>query len=141
MATVFSTTMNETVVLYVQGCITCGVVFAIPKDLDDRLRETHKNFYCPSGHRQHYTGDSDAEKLRKQLDTEQRRRRNVESELTGERQEHRYTQHSLRATKGATTKLKRRISKGVCPCCQRTFANLHKHMAGQHPGYAPETEG
>lgn len=30
------------------------------------------------------------------------------------------------------------VGAGVCPCCNRTFKNLARHMAGQHPGF---TEG
>lgn len=33
------------------------------------------------------------------------------------------------------TKTRKRIANGVCPCCHRTFQNLARHMAGQHPAY------
>lgn len=45
------------------------------------------------------------------------------------------------ATKGQLTKTKKRIANGVCPCCNRSFANLERHMAGQHPDYPQPGEG
>lgn len=37
--------------------------------------------------------------------------------------------------KGAHQRTKNRVAKGVCPCCNRSFTNLAKHMAGQHPDF------
>jgi hypothetical protein len=48
---------------------------------------------------------------------------------------------SLAAQKGVTTRIKRRVANGVCPCCKRTFQDLARHMAGQHPRYAEATDG
>jgi hypothetical protein len=41
-----------------------------------------------------------------------------------------------RAEKAAKTKIKNRVAKGVCPCCNRTFQNLADHMKSKHPDYA-----
>ena len=42
----------------------------------------------------------------------------------------------LKCDKAAKTRLKNRVGKGVCPCCNRSFANLKRHMASQHPEFA-----
>ena len=42
----------------------------------------------------------------------------------------------MAAAKGELTKMKKRVGNGVCPCCNRQFVNLQRHMATQHPGYA-----
>lgn len=42
---------------------------------------------------------------------------------------------SAAAYKGAATRLKNRAKAGVCPCCNRTFQNLARHMASQHPDH------
>lgn len=47
-------------------------------------------------------------------------------------------QRALRATKGRLTKTKKRIANGVCPCCNRHFVNLERHMTGKHPDYTKE---
>ncbi len=49
--------------LIVEECCTCGVPFGITSVLQAELLKSHKTFHCPSGHAQHYTGKSDAEKL------------------------------------------------------------------------------
>jgi hypothetical protein len=33
------------------------------------------------------------------------------------------------------TRIKKRVAAGVCPCCNRSFKDLARHMAGQHPDY------
>lgn len=34
--------------------------------------------------------------------------------------------------------MKNRVANGVCPCCNRHFENLERHMKGQHPDFQPE---
>jgi DNA repair exonuclease SbcCD ATPase subunit len=46
------------------------------------------------------------------------------------------TEKSLIAQKGVTTRIKNRASNGVCPCCNRTFQNLARHMHTKHPDFA-----
>jgi hypothetical protein len=36
------------------------------------------------------------------------------------------------------TKIKNRVGHGVCPCCTRSFQNLARHMASEHPTFAAE---
>jgi hypothetical protein len=111
----------------------CGVIFGIEQTYDDILRRSHKSFYCPNGHGQHYSGKSDvelaredAEQARRQRDYERERNGRLESDLRSER-------HKVAAERGAKTKLKKRIAHGVCPCCKRTFANVARHMKSKHP--------
>lgn len=35
--------------------------------------------------------------------------------------------------KGALRKVKIRVGRGVCPCCNRSFENLRRHMESKHP--------
>lgn len=112
------------------ACCTCGVSFAMPEMLYDKAREDHDRwFYCPNGHNQHFLGRTAAEKLEEQLASERRR----SGRLAAERDQ---TQARLRAQKGVTTKLRKRIANGVCPVCHRHFAGLERHIAGQHPDFA-----
>jgi hypothetical protein len=122
-------TINISVQLITEDCCNCGVLFAIPADLRRELLENHKNFYCPNGHSQAYLGKTEAQKEKERADRLERRLANTEEDLRCERASH-------RATRGNVTKLKKRVANGVCPCCNRTFANLGRHMAGQHPDYA-----
>lgn len=122
--------------LVTETCCNCGVMFAMPEALQERaLRQRGPGgcqFYCPNGHPQHYTGKTDLEKANERLQWERERAARLSAELD-------QTTASLRAQRGVTTKLKRRIAGGVCPCCKRSFKNLHRHMAGQHPEFAEAT--
>ena len=111
----------------------CGINHAVPTNLRDFQMRQHNDgernvmsIYCPLGHQHQPSGEGEAARLRKQL--EQRDRT-----LTRTRAEKDQVEASLRATKGALTKAKRRITNGVCPCCNRMFANVQRHMKTQHP--------
>lgn len=58
------------VVLVTEECCSCHIAFAIPEDMQRRRREDHNWFYCPNGHRQHYTGEPTAQKRIQQLEKE-----------------------------------------------------------------------
>lgn len=121
-------TTNQTLV--VEQCYKCAVLFAFPYELQQSLLKDHsREFYCPNGHSQHYIGKTEAEKERERAERAERRLANANDDLQVERLSH-------RSTKGQLTKTKKRVANGVCPCCNRSFADLGRHMAGQHPDYA-----
>ena len=123
-----------------QTCISCGVVFGLPKDLDAQLRLNHKSFYCPNGHSQLYTAKSEVEKLR---DEKVRLQSQLDQSRAGAeawraRQEE--TERSLRSTKGVVTRIKNRVATGVCVCCSKKFPDLATHMKTEHPDWNAESK-
>ena len=58
-----SETFNVTVNLSTCNCSVCGVVYAIPCNMREKRLGDHETFYCPSGHRQHFPGESTEENL------------------------------------------------------------------------------
>lgn len=121
----------------------CGIQHAIPQSLrNEQLRQHDEGksmgVYCPLGHSYVPSGESKAEKLRKQLAAERARHDQDRADLRDRIQREK---HHSRALKAAKTRLKNRIAKGVCPCCNRSFQNLHRHMQNQHPEFLNETEG
>jgi len=112
-----------------QQCITCGISFGVPLDWDKRRRHDHKLFYCPNGHQQRYTGENEEEKLKKENARLAQKSRLLQHSLDS-------TERSRRAQKGQVTRIKNRIAKGVCPCCNRQFKNLHRHMENKHPEWS-----
>lgn len=122
-------TLTET--MFIETCCDCGVTFAFTDGYREEKRKNGKTFYCPNGHAQHYT-NSDAEKLRNALATVKR----TEENAKWWREQAQEKGRSLSATRGQVTRIKNRIAKGVCPCCNRSFENLHDHMETQHPDYA-----
>lgn len=119
---------------------TCGILFAIPENLH-RSALKHRGptgwqISCPLGHTWHFTAayvDEEA-KLRNELERERRYSAHVVARLD-------QAEASLSATRGVVTRMKRRASAGVCPCCNRTFQQLARHMATKHPDFSPPSGG
>ncbi len=125
-------TYKEVATMYVETCCNCGVLFGMPRTLNNSLRETQRTFYCPNGHPQLYT-KSTADKLKDRLDEQDRdfkeKQRWAEENLTIA---YRRVGEETKKRKDAE-KIIKRIHKGVCPCCDRTFSNLANHMKTKHP--------
>jgi len=113
----------------------CGIQLAVPSSLrEEQVRRHHDDLgaitiYCPLGHAFVPSGERKTAALERRIE-------NLTQRLATEQDAHRSTELSLRAEKGAKTKLKKRIAAGVCPCCKRSFQNLARHMSGQHPGWS-----
>lgn len=84
-----------------------------------RLKLNGEWFYCPNGHRQHYT-QSESDRLRGLLDEANRSKTQLAANYAALQREH--------------NRVTKRVSAGVCPCCNRTFQNLARHMASRHKG-------
>ena len=110
-------TFTHTDTFVVIDCCRCGVLFGVPEGLHREFRDdSNRWFYCPNGHQQHY-GKEQKERARR---------------------EH----HERRAAtfKGHVTRIKNRVGRGDCPCCNRHFDNLQRHMATKHPTWSPDEE-
>lgn len=126
-------TQIHTSVLTVIECGECGITFGMTEEFIKQRRADHHSFYCPNGHSRYYPQKSEAEKLRDRL-------RSAEAQLTHTQDQLQMTEYQRRAQKGQNTRLKNRIAAGVCPCCNRSFQDLRRHMAGQHPDYTNHEE-
>jgi hypothetical protein len=124
--------------LVVEECISCGTVFALSHTLQLQLKKSHATFYCPSGHGQVYAGETDAERLAKEAEKYKKLWKQEQAYAANALEERNAAQRSLKATKGVLTRTKNRIANGVCPCCNRSFANLNEHMHMEHPEYTKE---
>ena len=131
--------MTETIIytgeLTVVTC-WCGMRHAVPEELRDFQLRSHRDgddflIYCPLGHSYHPSGKGKAE-----LEREKRERAETRAQALKDQLESEARAHS--ATKGQLTKARKRIGKGVCPCCNRHFTNVERHMATQHPTYHEE---
>lgn len=127
-----------------QDCVQCSVKFCVPVGFTDHRRRDKRSFWCPNGHSMSYT-ESEADRLKVKLQAQEQATANAKAEADRERkwrreeaEERKHAERRLAAQKGVTTRLKNRVGNGVCPCCNRTFANLARHMAGQHKGFVAE---
>jgi len=119
--------------LKILRCITCGIPFGLPDYFQENLRESHARFYCPNGHAACYPQKTEAEKLREELDATTKR-------LEFARNENRTLTAALGEARTKAERLRKRTANGACPCCKRSFVNLHRHMKTKHPDYAAEAE-
>lgn len=111
------------------ACCECSMEFSFPRAFYEMKKADSGDFYCPHGHQQHYSkGKSREDLLKEQLYKATR-------EIEFHKNHRQHIEKELIAKKGQLTKLKNRVSKGVCPCCNRQFANLHRHMACKHPEF------
>lgn len=130
-------TINYSRTLVVVDCFKCAIVFAVPDDFD-RINREHgrdRTWFCPNGHGQVYAKS----KLQEQRDNAMQRLEWAESARVAAQDQADTAERRRRAAVGQVTKIKKRVANGVCPCCKRTFQNVARHMAGQHPGYEQET--
>lgn len=112
-------------------CGCCDIWFAIPEAKHDKMKSNGVYIYCPNGH---YIGydKSEISKLKDKLEQANKQIANTQFELMTERNAHQSTQRKLRRTM-------KRVSNGICPCCNRQFVNLRRHMEGKHPDYVSPT--
>ena len=113
-------------------CGKCGIWFGMPEQYIEDRRRDGKSWCCPNGHSRYFTETTEM-RLRHQLEQQEATSVDAWNELIAERKAH-------SATKGKLTKTKNRISKGVCPCCSRSFAQLAQHMKSQHPDFVDEPQ-
>lgn len=109
-------------------CPSCAITFAVPEVWQREKRRSHETFFCPNGHNQYYSQETFEQKqireLREALD-KQTRRANAAAQ----------NEMIEREARKAVEKKMARVSAGVCPCCNRSFQNLSRHINTKHPDF------
>ena len=101
-------------------------------------RRNHQKFYCTHGHPQCFAeGESVETALRRERDQLKQRQAYLHDCIKEEREKAEHERRRANGYKGHATKITKRAKAGVCPCCNRSFENLRRHMAGQHPTFTP----
>ena len=126
--------------LKIEECCRCHMTFAMTQEFMKEKRDDHSAFYCPEGHRQYYLHESNEQKLQKQLTVARNDTERFRESFAKEHQAHETTRHQRNALKGIVKRTKSRIGNGVCPCCNRQFTDLHRHMESKHPDFTGETK-
>lgn len=105
------------------NCGECGIEFTVPEHFNAERKKTGKGWYCPNGHSRVYK-ESDADKFRRERDSALQQLAQREEEI---------------AERGRKIKrLEKRAAAGSCPCCQRTFSNMSRHMKTKHPEFVAD---
>lgn len=126
--------------LEVMTCGNCGIQFAVPEAWIVRRRNGtdggDRSYHCPVGHSWTYSGETEAQKLKRQLEEKERSLKWTEERLESARKDRDHHQARANALKGVVTKVKQRVGQGSCPCCKRHFQDLRRHMTSKHPEHA-----
>lgn len=106
----------------------CGCPpFAVPSATYRRWRKIGAtgegaSWWCPTcGDCRVFKGESEETKLKRQLHAAEGRANRFEAESTRASQR--------------LDKLRARVKNGVCPCCNRSFENLRRHIETKHPEF------
>lgn len=102
-------------------CGECGVFFWVTSEFHRERKENGKGWFCPNGHSRVYR-KSDVDELKEQLLEER-------SKLAS-------AQFELMAAEKKIKRIEKRVKNGMCPCCNRQFTQLARHMKSKHPDYA-----
>jgi hypothetical protein len=129
-------TIEYTEVLTTTRC-WCGIALAAPSNLVKKAQTDGKtSLYCPLGHSFGWY-ESEADKLRKRLAQAEGDKKWYAERMQAERDLRSDTERRLSAQKAATTRARKRAAAALCPCCNRSFVQLRRHMAAKHPNFDP----
>lgn len=122
--------MNGTIPLVELQCGTCGTFHAIPEAMHNAALEEGGYWTCPNGHSRGYReGRRERETVQRERDQYKQKVAQLEDDIVA-------LKKSRAAVQGEYAKVKKRVSAGVCPCCNRSFENLRRHMHNKHPELA-----
>lgn len=124
-----STHFVDNTYLQTHVCGDCGILFAAPAEFWTARHKDRRFWSCPNGHQRYFTGPSEADKLRAELER-QKQMLQAANARAGT------AELNLGQVAKAHRRMRERVMNGVCPCCNRTFQNLRDHMASEHPEFA-----
>lgn len=117
---------GEVIDFTMHECGNCGIPFFVPTKWLIAKQAENGSFKCPNGCARVFVGETAAQKLQRELDQLK----------IDKAREHEALQNKWLDTLSDKIKVEKklkRIHKGVCSCCNRSFENLQQHIATQHP--------
>lgn len=123
-------TITRNTKIEILDCCACGYPIALTEDHERRLREKGTQFYCPAGHPQVFKR-TEVMRLREQLEAATARAAKQEALA-------RDAELRAKSARLQINRMNKRAAAGVCPCCNRTFQQLARHMTAKHPDFQKE---
>ncbi len=109
-------------------CGECGIEFHVPEHWRKAREDQGTTFYCPNGHPRVYCESTvtrlEREKRTLELSLQSQVNAAQHAKLVAERERDKAIKEKR--------KVERRIAHGVCPCCNKTFADVSEHMMTEH---------
>lgn len=132
-----SAVLNFQSALEIHYCPNCSISFGAPLRFIKERREDGKSFYCPAGHSMSFH-ETELDKLRKRLEQEKRNNEWLKSSVAAKEKTIKGQNIQIGKVKAKLKRTEVRVSHGVCPCCNRSFVNMQRHMKTKHPDYVKE---
>lgn len=121
------------ITMKVEHCISCGIPFTVPQNVYEKHLEEGGFHYCPNGHGQGWDKSRSKRAAEEREREELRRERDRLAQQVAQKEDEVIAEIHLRhEAEKKLAKVEKRIKAGVCPCCNRHFANLERHMASKH---------
>lgn len=115
-------------------CINCGIPFTVPVVAWDHQIRMGGHHFCPNGHRQGWDagGETEFTRLRQERDRLKQGAAQKDDEIARERNLRRMAEKDAQRIADKAQRAAKRTLAATCPCCNRSFANLARHLKTQH---------
>lgn len=117
----------------VNQCGTCAVWHTIPEIVYKCYEAEGGFWHCPNGHRRGFrkgADETERENTRRERDRLKQDAARLADDLVAQ-------QRRAEEAEKKILQIKRRAAAGVCPCCNRTFLNIQRHMKSKHANVIP----
>jgi len=117
----------------VKQCGNCAVWHTVPEIVYNSYRAEGGFWHCPNGHARGFRKGQDEieqEKIRAERDRLKQESARLADEILAQ-------QKRADEAEKKVLQIKRRAAAGVCPCCNRTFLNVQRHMKTKHANVIP----
>lgn len=124
----------------VNQCGTCAVWHTIPKIIYDSYHAEGGFWHCPNGHQRGFRKGEDErkqEEVRLERDRLKQERAQLQDEIAAQKRKADEAKQRAHEAEKKFLNARRRHAAGVCPCCNRTFTNVQRHMKTKHPTIVP----
>jgi hypothetical protein len=121
-------------------CWRCHTSYVLPRALYVAAKASENiSFFCPYGHEGHFaTGETEEDKLRRERDRLKQQVAQMDDEVKKWMSKADKANREWGTLKAKQVRMSKRVSHGVCPCCNRSFAKLAAHMQTKHPEFKAE---
>jgi len=122
-------------------CCRCGCrIWLTPTHYYAAMEGRSKiSFHCSYGHAQHFADEDDEiTKIRRERDRLKQQMAERDDRIQRLIKLANDAEATTRKVKAEKAKLTKRASAGLCPCCNRSFANMAAHMKTKHPEFNAE---
>jgi hypothetical protein len=117
-------------------CGRCGGVYAINERYRANRHEEGKSWNCPYCQCCWGYAEGENDKLKKEVAAKQARIDQLNAAVAAKQAEIATKEKQAERQRREAARLRKRAKCGVCPCCNRSFQALSRHMKSKHPDYA-----